>query len=350
MTTAAGIFSAKLWPFTSRALAPAPMTRITDQLNFGPVLDIAARSAASISKLQVPENQDNLLLIDADGHAVLLHDQAPQTIRLSGWPQGHVRLAVLDGMGGHGHGREAAEAVAAGLLRVPACGTPEQLATHLDQLHHDLQASFSRPDDQDTFRRPGTTLTLLEIPPGLPPLLFHAGDSRLYEITAHDAHPLTVDHVPATAFAMHGLLGEEEWWQQVHGEHRAQISQAYILGNAFANPQILDNALLPLDASNLPPFLHRLADRRVLQVRADATYLLATDGFWSCARPQAWIQRWPALLGHAGGAAAALDALFDDYAHNPPPQLHIDNLSAIAIRFGASASAGNIDETALPAA
>ena len=45
---------------------------------------------------------------------------------------------------------------------------------------------------------------------------------------------------------MHGLLGEDEWWQQVHGEHRAQISQAYLLGNAFANPQILDNGLLPL--------------------------------------------------------------------------------------------------------
>jgi hypothetical protein len=54
---------------------------------------------------------------------------------------------------------------------------------------------------------------------------------------------------------MHGLLGEHEWWQQVHGEHRAQISQAYILGNAFANPQVLEDGLLPLDASNLPPFL-----------------------------------------------------------------------------------------------
>ncbi|MTV39869.1 protein phosphatase [Duganella radicis] len=325
------------------------MTRITDQLNFGPALDIAARSAASISKLQMPENQDNLLLIDADGRAVLLRDQTPQTTTLGDWPRGHVRLAVLDGMGGHGHGREAAEAVATGLLRVPACTTPEQLNAHLDQLHHQLQARFSRPDDQDTFRRPGTTLTLLEIPSGQAPMLFHAGDSRLYEITAHDAHPLTVDHVPATAFAMHGMLGEDEWWQQVHGEHRAQISQAYILGNAFANPQILDNALLPLDATNLPPFLRQLADRRVIATRADATYLLATDGFWSSARPQSWVQRWPSLL-HTSSAATALDALFSDYAQNPPPQLHIDNLSAIVIRFRAAPESGNVDETALPTA
>lgn len=319
------------------------MTRITDHLNFGPALDVAAHSAASISKLQVPENQDNLLLIDATGKAILLRDQTPHTIQLPDWPQGHVRLAVLDGMGGHGHGRQAAEAVAAGLLDIPACATPDQLNTRLDQLHHQLQVQFSRPDDHDTFRRPGTTLTLIEIPPHQSPMLYHAGDSRLYEITAQGAQPLTIDHVPATAFAMHGLLGEDEWWQQVHGEHRAQISQAYILGNAFANPQVLDDGLLPLDAANLPPFLRHLADRRVLTVRPDATYLLATDGFWSCARPQPWISRWPSLLNAAAGPA--LDALFYDYAHNPPPQLHIDNLSAIVVRF-----ARNVDETALPTA
>jgi serine/threonine protein phosphatase PrpC len=346
--------SAKLWPFASRATAPATMTRITDMLNFGPGLDVAARSSASISKLQVPENQDNLLIIDADGRAVLLRDQAAQTTVLPGWPHGHVRLAVLDGMGGHGHGREAAEAVAAGLLRIPACDQLEELSARLDQLHAELQAHFSRPGDNDSFRRPGTTLTLLEIPPGQAPMLYHAGDSRLYEITAQAAQPLTVDHVPATSFAMHGLLGEQEWWQQVHGEHRAQISQAYILGNAFANPQVLDNGLLPLDASNLPPFLGDLADRRALTVRADAVYLLATDGFWSCARPQLWTRRWPALMlqpGHSAGAA--LDALFNDYADNPPPELHIDNLSAIVLRFAPAAGRqhpGNIDETALPTA
>lgn len=323
-------------------------------LDFGPGLDIAARSNASISKLQVPENQDNLLVVDATGRAVFLRDQTAQSTVLAGWPPGHVRLAVMDGMGGHGHGREAAEAVADGLLRVPACGTLEELNTHLDRLHADLQQRFSQPGDVDTFRRPGTTLTLLEIPPGEAPMLYHAGDSRLYEISALAARPLTVDHVPATCFAMHGLLGEQEWWQQVHGEHRAQISQAYILGNAFINPQILDNALLPLDASNLPPFLHHLADRRALTVRADAVYLLATDGFWSCARPQLWTARWPALMVQPDhSASAALDALFNDYADHPPPELHIDNLSAIVLRFTPATKPqpmGNVDETALPTA
>lgn len=348
----AGTISAKLWPFISRAMAPAPMTRITDSQNFGPHLDIAARSSASISKLQVPENQDNLLIIDAHGHAVFLRDQAPHSITLPDWPRGHVRLAVLDGMGGHGNGRQAAEAVATGLLLVPACATLEELGARLDALHARLQDQFRSEGDDDSFRRPGTTLTLLEIPPGAAPMLYHVGDSRLYEITAQAAQPLTVDHVPATSFAMHGLLGEHEWWQQVHGEHRPQITQAYILGNAFTNPQVLDDGLLALSAANLPPFLHGLADRRLLTVRADATYLLATDGFWSCGRPLHWIARWPALLVQpAHSAGAALDALFNDYADHPPPALHIDNLSAIVLRFAPPpdpAPGENVDETALP--
>jgi hypothetical protein len=49
-------------------------------------------------------------------------------------------------------------------------------------------------------------------------------------------------------------------------------------------------------------------------------------------------------------AAQALDALFTDYAANPPPQLHIDNLSAIVIRFARPEIVSNIDETALPTA
>ncbi len=352
--SAGAVFSAKLWPFGLRAAPPATMTRITDMLDFGPGLDIAARSSASISKLQVPENQDNLLVIDASGHAVFLRDQTGQSATIANWPQGHVRLAVMDGMGGHGHGREAAEAVADGLLRVPACGTVEQLGSHLDRLHDDLQQRFRQPGDTDSFRRPGTTLTLLEIPPGQAPMLYHVGDSRLYEITSQTVRPLTVDHVPATCFAMHGLLGEEEWWQQVHGEHRPQISQAYILGNAFANPQVLEDGLLPLDAANLPPFLRHLSDRRAVAVRADATYLLATDGFWSCGRPLPWTARWPALMvrpGHSAGAA--LDALFNDYADHPPANLHIDNVTAIVMRFAQPAPSPdirNLDETALPAA
>ena len=52
-------------------------------------------------------------------------------------------------------------------------------------------------------------------------------------------------------------------------------------------------------------------------------------------------------------AGAALDALFNDYADDPPPQLHIDNVTAIVLRFAAAPIAPhsrNLDETALPVA
>ncbi|MBA5603754.1 protein phosphatase 2C domain-containing protein [Duganella sp. FT3S] len=330
--------------------APAPPTDdplhcLAGGLDFGPGLQVAARSAASASRLVVPENQDNVLLIDASGHAVHLCGQAPRRTRVAGWPAGHVRLAVLDGMGGHGHGRQAAEAVATGLLAVPACRTLAELSSRLDALHAALQARFRQPGDADTFRRPGTTLTLLEIAPGQAPLLYHVGDSRLYQVTADMAVPLTIDHVPATGYAMHGLLGAQEWWQQVHGEHRAQIAQAFILGNALANPQVLDDGLHALAPATLPPFLHPLADRRALALRPGALYLLATDGLWSCGQPLPWLARWPRLL--APGTACvgdALASLFDAWTGSPPPQLYIDNMTAIAIRFANE----NIDQTALP--
>ncbi len=322
------------------------MTSLMNSLDFGSRLDVSARSRASASKVQVPENQDNFVAIDGNGRGLFLYDQREEVCQLSGWPAGHVRLAVLDGMGGHGHGRQAAEAAAAGLLTMPACQTLEELSERMDALHDSLQAHFSLGDDSDG-RRPGTMLTLLELRPGLAPLLYHVGDTRLYEITPERLQALTVDHVPATAFAMQGMVGEQEWWQQVHGEHRAQISQAFILGNAISDPQYLTGPLHPLSDANLPYFLQGMGDRRALAVREDALYLLASDGFWACARPIDWVQQWPALLG-GKTAAEAIANLFDTFVDNPPPQLHFDNLTAVAVRFKLAGNKHNVDETALP--
>ena len=306
------------------------MIAVDDKLRFGPHLDIAAATSAGADPVSPRENQDNFLLIDAHGRAAFLHGQALRQHDVAGWTAGHVRLAVLDGMGGHGHGRQAAEAVVVGLLAMPPCTAMAELAAHLDALHARLQAEFADADDH--ARRPGTTLTLLELAPGQNPLLYHVGDSRLYEITADRVCPLTVDHVPATAFAMAGVLGEHEWWQQVHGEHRSQIAQAFILGNAFANPAMLSDALYELSASTLPPFLCHLPDRRMLVLRPDAVYVLATDGFWACAEPHLWVGRWPALLSRARNARGISDALFEELFSKPPPGLQFDNLTAIVLR------------------
>jgi serine/threonine protein phosphatase PrpC len=318
------------------------LSNLAAGLSFG-ALDVAALSRLGAGPRLREENQDNLVLIDTQGEAVCLQGQAPQRRRLPNWRPGHARLAVLDGMGGHGHGREAAEAVAAGLLALPPCDSPGELTRRLDVLHAELQRHFSG----DTGPRPGTTLTLLELRAEAPPLLYHVGDSRLYEITRERVAPLTVDHVPATAFAMGGLLGEAEWWQQVHGEHRPQVSQAFILGNAFSSAMQLNDPLFELSPLNLPAWLCHLPDRRALELRPGASYLLATDGLWSCSDPYGWVTQWPRLLSRGPDAAAMLNGLIDAYEAHPAAFFFPDNASAILLRIP---GANERDETALPGA
>lgn len=305
------------------------MTDELPQQYFGPHLTVAACSCTGVGPLARSENQDNYLMIDVHGIARYLYDEQPCQLGVAGWPAGHARVAVLDGMGGHGRGREAAQAVAEGVAAIPACDTIAALTLHLDDLHARLQASFAVDSDPD--RRPGTTLTLIELPASGPALLYHVGDSRLYRISADKVEPLTVDHVPATAFAMQGLIGERAWWQQVHGEHRPQISQAFILGNAFDDLARLSDPLHGLTARELPSWLGHLPDRRAITLDADALYVLATDGFWSCGDPAAWVSRWPALMAGASDASAALRALFETMVNDPPASLHPDNLTAVVL-------------------
>lgn len=321
-----------------------PDVSIASSLRFG-ALDVAAASRLGAGPRLREENQDNLLLIDTGGQAVWLQGQQPQRRQLAHWRQGHARLAVLDGMGGHGHGREAAEAVAAGLLAIPPCDSVAELSRRLDTLHAELQRQFAQMNGPGP--RPGTTLTMLELPENGAPLLYHVGDSRLYEITRARVAPLTVDHVPATSFAMSGLLGEQEWWQQVHGEHRPQVSQAFLLGNAFADPAQLHDPLFELTPSNLPSWLCALPDRRPVELRPDASYLLATDGLWSCSDPYGWVGQWPQLLGGRLDAAGMLGALLRAYDAHPPVFFYPDNVTAILLR---TPGGGAREETALPGA
>ena len=318
-----------------RTVLPAHDTMIPalQRLQFGPMLDVAAQSCAAANPSVRLENQDNYLLIDIHGQAVFLRGEVEQRQRVDGWPSGHARIAVLDGMGGHGRGREAAEAVVAGLLAMPACASLGQLSALLEELHARLQRHFAdSADAANPDKRPGTTLTMLELRPGQAALLWHVGDSRLYEIARGQAVPMTVDHVPATAFAMGGLLGEHEWWQQVHCEHRSQISQAFILGNAFDKPSALSAPLHELSPRNLPPFLYHLPDRRAIELDPGALYVLATDGFWACDAPQAWLGSWTRLLAGEHSAHAMCDALFTGMLAAPPPGLHMDNITAIVLR------------------
>lgn len=320
-----------------------PSSSILSAFDFAPRYDVAVASRRGCGPVQRPENQDNFLVIDCAGQASFLLGQELRQTQLAGWPAGHGRVAVLDGMGGHGHGREAAEAVASGLLTIPACHTTAELARHLDVLHAELQRHFAF----EAGARPGTTLTMLELPAESAPLLYHVGDSRLYEIGPERATPLTVDHVPATGAALAGRIDEGAWRRQVHGAHAPQIAQAFILGNAFSKPSQLSNPLFELTPLNLPSWLCALPDRRVLRLREDACYLLATDGFWSCAAPDRFVDGWPELLAGAPDAAAMVERLFGALETSPPDGLHPDNLTALVLR-PLTGQVGHADETALP--
>ena len=317
------------------------MPPILSDFRFAPYFEVAVASTVGVGPATRLENQDNFVVIDFDGRACRLRDQQPVCTQVANWPAGHGRLAVLDGMGGHGHGREAAEALAEALLAMPPCDTLDELERQLDGLHAFLQARLGA--DATGAGRPGTTLTLLELRRDAAPLLYHVGDSRLYRLGADGATPLTVDHVPATMAALAGRIDEADWWRQVHGHHAPQIAQAFILGNAFADPAHLSDGLYALTPERLPAWLAHLADRRALPLPASASWLLATDGFWSCADPGAFTAQWPALADGAD-AATLVERLFGAIERLAPDTLQPDNLTALVVR----PLARHADETVLP--
>ncbi|MCB1733634.1 MAG: protein phosphatase [Gammaproteobacteria bacterium] len=261
-------------------------------------IEVAVRSVIAPRLGMRAENQDNYLVIDADGSAAYLRDESPVRGRISGWPTGHRRFAVLDGVGGHDHGRMAAERTVEGLLDIPAVRDLRALSEQLEALHDRLHAEFA-----GIGGNAGCTLTLVEIPEKGPAMLFHTGDSRLYRIDANTAVCLTVDHVPATQWAMSGEIDSPAWQRHVHERRSSAISQAFILGHVFLRSERSGPSpkLLELNDSNLPAFLQGKGDRRYLDLTPGVMYLLASDGLWHVPEPKAFSERWPALVAEADG-------------------------------------------------
>lgn len=316
-------------PFSDVESAPYKASRYR-----GPRLEIAIRSLRSPTGLGRYENQDNFLFIDNRGRARFLRDEQEIQWQVPNWPPGYRRLAVLDGMGGHSHGREAAEKAVDGLLQLPAATDLAQLSEGVNNLHRQLYQEF-----QSAGLETGCTLVLLEIPPRSPALLFHVGDSRLYAIDSRHVRCLTVDHVPATHLALLGMLDGAQWLQQVHAQSSSQISQAFILGSTLGATNfytdIIEKELYELDDSNLPLFLQGLNDRRLLTLESDQVYLMASDGLWHLHDPQMFVQRWPTLLAQPHRSLEELlDELLDELAAmiQQQPRRPDDNCTVVLVR------------------
>jgi len=233
-------------------------------------LEVAVRSLRSPTNRGRRDNQDNYLVVDGQGCARFLRNEQEMRSQLPDWPPGHRRLAVLDGMGGHSHGREAAERTIEGLLELPATADLDQLSSALDALHGRLYREF-----QAAGLETGCTLIVLEIPVIGSALLFHVGDSRVYAVDEQQVQCLTVDHVPATHLALLGLVDSAQWLQQVHSRPNSQISQAFVLGSTLGIPpslyvESIAAELFVLHDGNLPLFLRGLSDRRPLTPPVDA--------------------------------------------------------------------------------
>lgn len=237
--------------------------------------------AAATSRGPRAENQDNLLVILPDaaegGRAWRLAGEHPLEEPVAGWPDHAVRLAVMDGMGGHADGRLASEALAAALAAAPFQREPAGLRDVVRGLHAALRQRLPGPDD----RRGGSTLVVidLDLATGLAVRL-HVGDSRGYLWHRDGWHRLTRDHRGSEFMRRDGDLSAADYAALGDGT-AGYLAQAVGFGSraVFARTERTVNPALRLDlAEDLEDGLVGHADVARLRVGPGDRLLLATDG------------------------------------------------------------------------
>lgn len=243
----------------------------------------AVRSVACPLGREGVRNEDSFVLIAPDGEARWLDDGHERNYQHPSWPMGHMRLAVLDGLGGHGRGGEVSAWVAARLAVIPAFVSQDMMWSVLDGLHHQARAKFSIT--QPGERAPGTTLLALEIPASGPAWMYHVGDSRLWLDGNDGLELLTIDHCPSTVRALRGELDFQDWQRDVLHRYHRQISQAFGLGSTLLGDGKFSADLVPVDTCCLPAPLNGMPDRRSIHLPLGGIVLLATDGLWCSDQP-----------------------------------------------------------------
>lgn len=224
-----------------------------------------------------PENQDNYLWVYPDGQCAYLRDQVGQQGQVVSWPEGHIRMAVVDGMGGHQSGREFAEQVVLELQQIPFQRKPESLQAQLVALHDKLFERCYR-----NSRSPGSTLVMADITPEGGVLLANMGDSRAYLVRGKVWEQLTHDQT-MTEFAWRdGLITDAEY-AELTREQPGKVAQALGygctrwvaggFGDGIASKRHDRRLSLNLDGEHPDIF--------TLEMPPETRLLLASDGLWS---------------------------------------------------------------------
>lgn len=228
------------------------------------------------------ENQDNYLVINAQGEYQHLCNEQPQQGIVKPWQTDHIRIAVADGMGGHLQGREFTETVIERLLTMPFQCQPQQLQAQLESLHQQLFKQYF----QDS-RAPGCTLVMADITPTGHVLLANIGDSRAYLLEGKQSakddgqaigKQLTYDHTEDEFAWRNGLINDVEL-QTLQAEQKSKLAQALGFGHIelTLNHSVLrkqHRADLALQLTGKHP------DMLSFQLQVGQSLLLASDGYW----------------------------------------------------------------------
>lgn len=230
-----------------------------------------------------PENQDNYLLIYPDGTCKYLMDEQEQVGRIDGWQEGHVRVAVADGMGGHQNGRAFAESVVLELQKIPFQRESQALRDALLGLHEQLFEHYYRGS-----RSPGSTLVMADITPEGVALIANIGDSRAYLLdeaseqgafAPKEGQQLTYDQTQAEFAWRDGLITDEAYHRE--NQCKGKIAQALGFGcsrlvkNGKTSTMLRHTKELVLDIDTQHPDILKIT------LPTDKKLLLASDGLWN---------------------------------------------------------------------
>jgi serine/threonine protein phosphatase PrpC len=218
------------------------------------------------------ENQDNYLIIDAEGRCEYLLDEKKQSGVVSNWSKGHYRLAVADGMGGHNNGRQAAEAVVKALLTLEIQTDPKQLRDALLTIHNRLFGAFHQG-----ARTPGSTLVIADIDPEGNAVIANIGDSRVYLHRGAAWELLTTDHNEAEFAYRDGEISEESYAKRLL-QNTNHIKQAMIFGSSGI---IANDAGIKHHQHIQALRVELEKDVFTQQLEQGDVLMLASDGVWS---------------------------------------------------------------------